>query len=377
MGINWEEERKKFPVCENSTYLRSSAVGPLPVEVRDLYVSRTQELCDFGEADEERLISRFAEARSIARRFLNAESEDDIAFAPNTSHGMNLLAMMTRQNSSQKSRVLCANEEFPSSTLPWIHHGFEVDSVPHSRLLERLQRDHAALVVSAIQYSTGHRMPLIELGSRAKELGVPFFVNATQAIGAFPIPLKEASVSAMTASCHKWLCAGYGVSLFYTQKEYRERHSWPLAGWLSVNDPMAMENQFLDLKETTSANELGVPPFIVVSAVAEAMKKADQIGIENIAERIWTLSHHLEKELLDIGLTIRSERDQAPEWKDSKNSGTLLVDFPGIEKVEQALYREKIYPTIRQGGLRISTHYFNNKEDIDRLIQTLKAHHPS
>ncbi len=77
-----------------------------------------------GDAYWENWLARVNETRKKLARFINADTKE-IAFILNTSHGMNLIADILKG----KGEILTMNDEFPSSTFPWMHKGFKVKFV--------------------------------------------------------------------------------------------------------------------------------------------------------------------------------------------------------------------------------------------------------
>lgn len=56
----------------------------------------------------------------------------------------------------------------------------------------------------------------------------------------------------------------------------------------------------------------------------------------------------------------------------SPNSGILLFTTSRAEECVNYLAQNKVYVSLRQGGLRVATHFFNSHQDIDRLVSCLE-----
>jgi len=372
--INWDQVRSEYKVCDKYAYLMSAAVGPYHREVYKSTAKHMAGLYEIGDPYYMDSVERMEKTREKVGQILNCQGSD-IAFSPSTSYGMNTLAMMFKQGS--KRQIIVPADEFPSSCLPWAYHGLELVKIPshngfidQQEILAAITHETAAVVCSAIQFGTGFRMHINQLGKHLAAKEIPFIVNGTQAFGAFPIDIKKAKISALTASCHKWMGAGYGVSVLCLSPALRNRFAWPLAGWLSVEDPMAMSNDLAPLKRETAAIELGVPPFSILAGLDAACDVVMDLGINNIANRIFELTTILTKQLRGAGVKILSPRDIL-SIDESINSGIVSIEVDRPEEVEQSLRANGIFVSARRGSLRISTHYFNNENDFNRLLSMI------
>ncbi|MBT3984333.1 MAG: aminotransferase class V-fold PLP-dependent enzyme [Bacteriovoracaceae bacterium] len=373
----WSEVRLKFPAASNGVYLNTAAVGPLANPVYDSYHSHILHMNRVGDWNYTRAIENMERTREKVAALMGAEA-CDIGFAPNTSHAMNLLAMMFKVSGSDNS-ISMPDIEFPSSLYPFRYHGYQLNLSPTingridcDQLIKGVDDNNRAILASHVQFSNGFRMDLDELGARAEGLGTPFIVNATQSLGSFPIDVKKSKISALTASCHKWMGAGYGLSVVYVSKETREKTKWPLMGWLSVAQEDLFSAEDVKIKEITSAIETGVTPLSNYYALGASVDLITEIGVENIATRIQTLSTQFADRLATEGFEILSFRDQESEHSKSHNSGNILIKNEDPEKAWEILNKKGIYLSPRRGGLRVSINYFNNTSDLDQLILALK-----
>lgn len=285
----WDIERSNYPAAQNNTYLMTAAAGPLSNSVHHRLLTHLNQLHERGDVNWVGTMDEIEECRQRTAHFIGAQSSEEIAFTGNTSLAMNLLAMTFKQILLRQDKplsLLSCKEEFPSTTLPWLHHGFELTQVPAQELEHHLKNfRHSVVAVSAVQYGTGFRQNLTRLGQLCS--GKSFFiVNATQSLGAFPVDVKEAQVSALTASCHKWMGCGFGLSVLYFDHRFHPDSHWPLAGWLGMNEPMLMVNQQVHLKGTAQSFELGVPPIANILALDTQIKEIQRIGIHHISSRI-------------------------------------------------------------------------------------------
>jgi selenocysteine lyase/cysteine desulfurase len=127
-----------------------------------------------------------------------------------------------------------------------------------------------------------------------------------------------------------------------------------------------MRNDEVHLKhDMASRAEIGCPHFAGVFALGASIELMQSIGITNIQERALELNRILTSQL--------GERVLSPLGEERFRSAETLIaaDNPG-ETVAQ-LAQRNIFVTEKPQGIRVATDFFNNDEDIDRLISNLSV----
>ncbi len=92
-----------------------------------------------------------------------------------------------------------------------------------------------------------------------------------------------------------------------------------------------------------------------------------EIGLHRIADRIRDLTTRLMEGIADLGLPVLTPSPS------TQRAGIVTCQVPGNpETILQTLQREKIIVALRKGYLRISPHFYNTEEEIERLLDVLK-----
>jgi selenocysteine lyase/cysteine desulfurase len=220
--------------------------------------------------------------------------------------------------------------------------------------------------LSYVQFSNGFRSNLEELAS--SKGGHALVVNASQAAGAFQIDVKGMKIDALCATGHKWMRSGYGSGFVYLSRELQAASHPRAIGWLSVQDPYAMRNNEVHLRHTLSArSELGCPHFAGIFALGASVEMIHSIGPANIEERVLELNRKLTARLNESGWKVLS-----PLGSEEYRSAETLVAAENPAGVVKKLAQQKVYVTEKPEGFRVSTDFFNNEDDIERLIDALK-----
>ncbi len=366
--MNWNEVRAQFPACEKYTYLNPAGGSPVSKAVYAAASGFYKEMLEEGDTLYETWLEKTEKTRERLASFVGASAKE-IAFTMNTSHGMNLVASMFGPG----DEVLAMDDEFPSSTIPWLNRGNPVRFVKPVRhvyasdAIEKTIRSGTKILVSSlVQYNTGFKQDLGMLQEICKKHGLYLVVNATQGIGAIPLDLSSYDVDFMMFTGLKWPMAGYGVGGIYVNQKHLGHLPYGQAGWQSVKEPEAMDNKQLDLPAEAAVLEPGVPHFANIFALGAAIGLLDNIGKERIYQRIMDLNAHLEKRLQETGIEIITPLQPA------YRSGITVIKMPNAKEVVNRLAEKNIIVSARGEGIRVSLHVYNNEEDIDRLVGFLK-----
>lgn len=373
---SWQKIRREYPICHNSTYLKSasiSAVHPRVLKVMKDWIDNIGEVAAINEA---RFFDFLMESRQTLGEFIKCAPED-VTLLENSSHNMNLVALMLAQKELKegKNEVITAADEFPSSILPFFYHGFEVTQIPceqgfftEEQLFEKVTGKTAAVIISHVQFSTGLRLDLEKLDRLAQKHQVHLILNTTQSLGVFDCDLSKIKVSALTSSCHKWLGAGIGQAILYLSPEFRAERSFPFAGWCSVEDPFAMINENPTPRGDVSALQLGSLPFALIAGVQEAIRVISDIGRPQIEERVLSLGRLLRQGVISAGYQPLGAKEHHQE------SGIVTFEVEDADELVDFLFQKDIHVNNRRGRIRASVHFYNNEEDINLFIDALKSY---
>ena len=364
---DWQAVRSQFPVCSRVTYLNAAGGSPMCASASMEGKRYFDEMLLYGDTYWDDWLERTELVRAGVARFIHAEKEE-IAFTPNTSAAMGIIAQLLKN----RGAVLTMEDEFPSSTFPWINLDYQVDFVHAVKgtysmksIENAIRPEHRILVTSYVQYKTGFRQNLVKLGQLCKSANLIMVINATQGMGVFPVDVRESRIDFMVFSGLKWACAGYGASGLFIRHKYLSDLRIPVAGWRSVKSPETMNNRLLDLKEEASALEAGSPSFPAVFALGGSLALLESIGAEERMERVIQLSRLLEEKLRENGFPVLYS------FPDQHRSGIIMIKTTHAKTAVQELAAKNILVSARGDGLRVSVNIFNNESDIRVLISAL------
>lgn len=368
--IQWRDIREQFPVTANYIYLNAAAAGPLARATAQAGVSYYEQMKNDGDLHWDHWLARREEVRAKVAAFINAEP-DEIGLTTNTSSGMNIIVDALEKH----GEVISCDLEFPVSTIPWMNRRIPVHLVKSIEGVVRPEDVRAAMntrtgiiSMSYVQYSNGFRSDLAALGEIKG--AHTLVVNASQAAGAFEIDVKRMKIDALCSTGHKWMLSGYGSGFVYLSRELQANSHPRSIGWLSVQDPYGLRNDEVHLRRDVSARaELGCPHFAGVFSLGASVEFMQSIGMKNIEARALELNRLLTDRLQEAGWRVLS-----PLSEEQFRSAETLVATESPARVVAALAELKIIVTEKPEGIRVSTDFFNNEDDIDQLVEQLHAY---
>jgi cysteine desulfurase/selenocysteine lyase len=378
--IDWKKIRNDFPITQNMTYFQSAAMSPLPIPVFNAVQREYRKLLNQGDIHWHKDIQKFRKLCADLAELIQTTGEN-IAFVPNTSSAMSLLAASFKNQIQKPFNIVSMEDEFPASTLGYEYQGVEMRYVqpeqaryPVESILKMTERNTLAVVTSHVQYATGFRQDLKALGQELKKKRILFIVNATQSFPFFPIDVQAMNIDVLTASVHKWGFTGHIGTMFYTSPSFRRKYPPAWAGWMSV---MPGEDDFIhtaknapfrlhDSAERYIVGTYNLQPLLAFQAAIDYLKA---IGFQNIRNRIMELTDYLIKGLNKLKVKIIS-----PVAKKSERSAIISFSLGAENRLcIKRLAKAKISAGERGGNIRASLNIFNNFQDIDRLLEVVKS----
>jgi cysteine desulfurase/selenocysteine lyase len=381
------ELRALVPAANTFTWLNAAASSPTPRPVLDAMTAHLAETAERGDLGYPKWAAFKEQARARLARFIGA-SPAEVAFTPSTSFGFHVIAQLLKARGVEE--VLTLESEFPSTTLPLLYDGLRLRAArprPDGRYtLEDLEAALTprtrAVAVSVVQFASGFRVDLEGLARLCRARGLTLCLNAAQGLGQAPVDVHALGASFLAGTSHKWLMAGYGVGCLYVAREWLDEVPLPLGGWLSVapheqfdawvhaartSDAHGFTAQGTRFRREASALEAGGGAWVGLAAVDAALALHEALGVDA------TLAHNIALQLaLRAGLRARGFAPNTPDEAASL-SGICVVPVQGPpQDVVRALVREAgVVTTARGPGVRISTHAYNTREDVERLLTAI------
>jgi cysteine desulfurase / selenocysteine lyase len=365
---------REFPVRRNLLYFNHAAVAPLPRRVADAIGGHVVNVRDRGATDWRAWYGAIETARAKAARLVGA-APAEIAFLPNTSWGLNLVALGFPWAAGDN--VVTTDLEFPSNAYPWRaleergvecrvarSRGGRIEAADVAGLADARTR---VVAVSWVAFHTGFVFPLAEIGAFCRERGILFVVDAIQGLGALPLDVKAARADVVCADAHKWLYGTEGGAVFFVDEGARERVPARALGWWNLQT----EGEFLEYRGRPYSGarryEPGSLPTANLMGLSAAIDLLEDMGSERIRERVLQ-----NVEALRLGLSARAWRIATPE---PLASGILAARPPSGDARgwAKALEARGVIVAPREGFVRFSPHAGNDVDEVARAIAEIDA----
>jgi selenocysteine lyase/cysteine desulfurase len=371
-----ENIRSMFPALKKYVYLNSAAVSPMPKISVDAVISQLQDVSENGTVNFNSWIATKNRCRDLVAEMLNVNAEN-IAFMRNTSDSFASVA--NGIDWAEGENIVTFEREFPANFYAWRmirdKFGVELRICPEingrydlDEFLSLIDANTKVVAVSAVQFGSGYRADLERIGQKAREVDALFAVDMIQAFGVVPLDLPKNLVDIACGASHKWLFSPEGCGILYLSKRARKQIEPTLVGWISVENPWNFNDTEQPFKPNALAWESGTGGISLFYGLEQSLKLIRETGVEKIQKYLEELTDYLCEKLVEKGYQIVSSREQS-----EKSQIVCILPKAGQHSSEIAKMLEEkgIIISPRGERLRIAPHFFNNKNDIDKLIEAL------
>jgi len=370
-----ETIRSLFPVTNNCIYMNHAAVSPLSTRVRDAMNSLIEDQTENGSNHYSDWLSTYEEARASAARLVNSKTHE-IGFMPNTSSGLSAIA--NGIDWREGDNVVLSNVEFPANVYPWMRlrddRGIGLKFVEEREgridpddIIASIDSRTRVVALSWVQFASGFRSDLAYIGGSCRERGVIFAVDVIQGLGGLKLDVERDHVDAFSADAHKYLIGPEGVALLYISDRIIDQIKPTVVGWTSVKNYERHLDYNLDYRKGAGRFECGTLNTAGVYGIKAAIDLLNEIGPETIERYLLELSDYLSERLKMKGYTVISSRRAGEK--------SAIVTCVHGRHTPRDLYHllasKKIMTAHRANRLRISPHFYNTPEEVDRLIDEL------
>lgn len=369
---DWESLRQDFPTLEKFSYLALANKAPLP---RQVDVAMREWMEDIYECAGETAFSMdpIEQTRETVARVFGAPVRS-IALIKNTSEGINIVAKGFDLNSGDN--VIISEFEHENNTFPWRYleaKGVQVrmaEPTEDGRLtIECYQSliDERTKVVAAswVSYGNGYRQDVPALAALCHGAGAKLVIDGIQAVGVLADPVSALGADVVIAGGHKAQFSLTGAGFMYVHEDVLPEITPPYAAKYSFTS-----NDRFQETPTLAADshrfEYGNPNFLGIWVQRRSAEYIESIGLENIEARVEKLTTYMMEEAEARNIKVLTPKP----WYQRAGivSFNCSVDH---ERLVNDLHKKKILVSYKDGFVRASVHFYNNKKDIDRFFDAI------
>ena len=326
--------------------------------------------------------------REKVRRFLNADSTEEIIFTRGTTEAINLVASSYGEKLCNGDEIILTAMEHHSNIVPWQllqqRKRIRINVVPINEkgelrqdIYENMFTENTRLVAFChVSNVLGTVNPVKQMIEIARRHGVPVLVDGAQAAPHIRVDVKDLDADFYVLSAHK-MYGPTGVGVLYAKKEFLERMSPYQGGGEMIGNVSFEKTTFAALPYKFEA---GTPDFVGIAAFAEAIDYIDRLGIDNIAAHEQQLLDYATRRLMEIpGMRIFGTADH--------KSGVISFLVGNIHHYDMGMLLDKQGVAVRtghhcaeplmhtlgiEGTVRASFGVYNTPEEIDTLVDAVK-----
>ena len=331
------------------------------------------------------------QSRETVRRFIDAESAQEIVFTRGTTEAINLVASSFCQQEMQAGdEVIISTMEHHSNIVPWQlqaeRMGIVVKVIPMTDegllcmdAFEELITSRTKLVsVAHVSNVLGTINPVADIIRIAHAHGVPVLIDGAQSVPHMPVSMRALDADFYCFSGHK-VYGPTGIGVLYGKREWLDRLP-PYQGGGEMIGTVSFE------KTTFNAIpykfEAGTPNYVDTTGLAAALEYVGKIGMETIAAYEAELTHYALEQMSQIpdirifGPTVNVPRGSVISFLVGNihhlDMGTLLDRLgiavrTGHHCAEPLMHRFGI-----EGTLRASFALYNNHDEVDALVAGIR-----
>ena len=328
-------------------------------------------------------------ARTVVAEFLGAEKREEVIFTRGTTEAINLVAFSFGEAFCKAGdEVIVSVMEHHSNIVPWQmlceRKGMTLKVIPMNEKGELEMETYKSLlsdrtkIVSIAHVSNvlGTVNPVKEIIRLAHEKDIPVLVDGAQAVPHIAVNVVDLDADFYVFSGHK-IYGPTGIGALYGKEK-----------WLNAIPPYQGGGEMIATVsfEKTTYNELpfkfeaGTPEYIGSTALAEALRYVQEIGIDEIAAYEHELTEYATKRLAEIE-NVRIIGTAA------EKSAVVSFLVGNIHPYDIGMLLDKLGIAVRTGHhcaqplidslgipgtVRASFAFYNTKEEIDTFIEALK-----
>lgn len=313
MGI-----RREFPILERTVagrpmvYLDNTATSQTPArvveEIKRIYTHEKANVHRGVHTLSQEMTDLQEQTREKVRRYINADSVEEVIFTRGTTEGINLVASSFGSRFKAGDEVILTVMEHHANIVPW-----------------QLLRDRTGIVIRVVdiddrgvldleQYRSlfnertvmasfchvsnvlGTVNPVKEMVEFAHSKGVPVLIDGAQASPHMILDMKDLDCDFYVFSSHK-MYGPTGIGVLYGKKRWLQEMPPYQGGGEMIGKVTFEHTTYADLPFKFEA---GTPDFVDIAAFSKAIDFITEIGVERIARHEHDLMEYTQARMRDI-----------------------------------------------------------------------------
>ncbi len=385
--------REDFPMLESGViYFDNGATTLKPKSVVDAmnkyYLEHTSNIHrgDYDAAIKTNEL--YDNVRNIVGEFINCDPTTCI-FTSGTTMSLNMVVFgYMKKHLKKGDEVLLNKAEHASNVLPWIklseEIGIIVKYVPldddyeltFDNIVKSVTEKTKVISLAHISNVVGDVRDIKSIGEFCHKNNILFNVDGAQSIPHIKMDFKNSNIDFLSFSGHK-MCGPTGVGVLVGKRELLEEMEAIIFGG-GMNSYFEEDNSY-ELKTVPTKFEAGTTAIAEVIGLGATIKYLMGIGMDKIHEYEILLKNYFLDAVKDIPNLII--------YNKNSDSGIVALNVDGVFAQDTSVYLNHYKIAVRAGNhcakmlkdeikikntVRVSMYFYNNYEDIDKLVEALR-----
>ncbi len=375
----WAEVRKSFPLTKDRVYMNNGTFGPAPYPVLEALQKSNEEINvsgEYGSSDPERM---------VLASYLGIKTSE-LSLTHNTTEGINIMVWGLALQAGDE--VILTKHEHAGNGLPWLNRTkldgillktFEPADTQEKNLdlIKSLVTSKTKVIgIPHVTCTTGLVFPIKEISEFARSKKIYTAIDGAHGAGSFDLNLKELGCDFYAGCYHKWMLGPSGTGFLYVREELLdELQAIQIGGHTDIGWDMTLNTPvFKGYVESAHRYDYGTQSKSLFVGVAAATDFHLKIGKAKVESRIRELNEYLYQGLAKFKDKIDILTPAEPQSRISlvsfrpKNIGYQELG----NQLSKAGFRIRQVPEGGVNAIRVSTHIYNSKEEIDAFLKVTK-----
>lgn len=388
-----EDVRADIPFLDEVIYIDAASTTPTPQPVVDAICNYYHHFnTNTGRGAYKSAIkatTMVEETRSKLAKFINCDLQE-IIFTKNTTEAINLVAHGF--DFEKGDSIIVPNIEHHSNLVPWLNlkkKGINIKIVKSDKygmvnsedVEKAIDGTTKLITLTHVSNSIGSMLPVEEIGKIARENEILYMVDAAQSVGHKSVDIKRINADFMACPGHKGLLGPVGTGFLYCNQEVMDDIQPVNMGGGTIVDVTENDFTLADAPERFEGGTQNVSGLIGLGAAVDYLNRIGMEKIEKHGKKITRMMYDGIKEIENS--VVYGHPEAIYDMVGFNINGVNCHDVAKIlDEQESICVRSGMHcaiPAIRQigaydfgGTVRASIHYYNTKEEIKTLIETLE-----
>ena len=327
--------------------------------------------------------------REKIKSFINAKEKSEIVFTSGATDGLNRIVFgYFKDKLKEGDEVLLSLSEHASNILPWFELKKEIgivikyidlnsnNEITMDNLKKAITEKTKVISLAYITNVIGDTRPIKEICKYAHQKDILVVIDGAQSISHSNTNVIDDDIDFFVASAHKFY-GPTGTGFLYGKFNLLEQMK-PLFYGGGMN-AIYLKDGYMELREVPTRFEAGTQNIAGIIGMGAAIDYINNIGINNIIKHENNLKEYLISKLKEL--------DNVIIYNEKVRGNIVSFNIKDIFSQDVSVYLDKYNICIRSGNhcskilnntlgvdntCRISFGIYNTKEEIDKLLDTLK-----